>query len=440
MNQDPSSICRFNGICRAICLLWLFVALPMTFVIRPTYQDFSLYYMAGVCARTGSWDALYPRVPANSTELDCDPALLKPELYELAREWDVDLSMPYIQPPWNALFFAPLTLLPYRVAHGVWIAILLLSTYGMARYAGATYELSRGSISRMSGLAMLLVALSALAYRTVRVGNVSAVVGFTIAFATFELMRRDGLRGGIAIWVGGLLKFATVVFFPLLILARRWRTLACVVAIGVLTIVVSYAILGPEPFREYAIVAREINKSIRYPGNQSLHGYLLRSLHRSPIPASAMLLKQALQAIVGLALLWLIIRRARSLRSDPPMLFAAVVGLTAWLLIFAPFFWDHYHIYFTPLWGWLLWEASESLLRRITVTLAIVLAWVPLPAALWFNWPEPFGSYMLWSGCLMLGLAIARLWEGPVTPQTQTNSSPSRADDSVPHSAAIPLP
>jgi hypothetical protein len=403
------STTRFNRLCHVICILWLFVAIPLTFLVRPTYQDFSLYYMAGVCARTGHWDALYPRVPPNSTELDCDPSLLKPKLMALAEQWHVGLSMPYIQPAWNAMFFAGLTVLPYPIAHALWIAILILCTYGMARYAARTYTACAGGETKLAGAVMLIVALSALAYRTIRVGNVSAVVGFAIVFTTFEMQRRDGIRSALAIWIGGLLKYATAMFLPVLMLTGRWRTIVWTAALGIATIAVALSIAGIAPFREYAVVAQEINKSIRYAGNQSLHGFLLRATGQSPVPQWAKLSMNVLQIVVGLALLGLLIRRRRALLTRPPVLFAAVVASVAWLMIFAPFFWDHYHIYFAPFWGWMLWEGLQSLARRVIAFAAIALAWVPLPAALWFDWPEPWGSYMLWSVCLMLGLAVMRL-------------------------------
>jgi hypothetical protein len=409
MRDRPTPTRLSNEVCHTICVLWLFVAVPITFFVRPTYQDFSLYYMAGVCARTGNFDALYPNVPPNTTELDCDPALLKPKLLALAKGWNVDLSMPYLQPAWNAIFFAPLTFLPYRLAHALWIAILILSTYGMTLFAAKTYRVCAPTESRMCGVAMLIVALSPLAYRTIRVGNVSAVVGLVIAFTTFEMARRDGVRSALAIWIGGILKYATVMFLPLLILTKRWRTIAWVGAFGVVTILMAYMIAGPGPFRDYTVIAQEIGKSIRYPGNQSLHGFLLRATHQSPAPEWASVLLNGGQAVVGIGLLALIIRRRNELRTNPPIVFAAVVASVAWLMIFAPFFWDHYHIYFAPFWGWMLWEASQSMLKRVIAVAAISLAWVPLPAALWFHWPEPFGSYMLWSVCLMLVLAVMRL-------------------------------
>jgi hypothetical protein len=409
MLDAERSILNFNRACHALCVLWLFVAIPITFFIRPTYQDFSLYYMAGVCARTGNFDALYPNVPPHSPELDCDPALLKPKLLELAREWHVDLSMPYIQPAWNAIFFVPLTFFSYRVAHAIWIAILIVCTYGITLYAARIYERCVSRPSRMGGVVMLIVALSALAYRTILVGNVSAVVGFALVFTAMDLMQRDRARSAIAIWIGGLLKYATIVFLPIVLVLRRWKTLVIVTLLGIATIACSVAIAGRQTFSEYSVVAREVNKSIRYPGNQSLHGFLLRAMNVSPVPEPVLLAKHAIELLVGIILLWLVIRNRERLRTDAATMCAAVVGLTAWLLIFSPLFWDHYHIYFAPFWGWMIWEARLSMARRITVILAIALAWVPLPAALWFHWPEPFGSYMLWSACLMLGLSVVRL-------------------------------
>ncbi|HTL29664.1 MAG TPA: glycosyltransferase 87 family protein [Tepidisphaeraceae bacterium] len=409
MPDDERAIHRFNRTCAWIAALWLFIAIPITLIIRPTYQDFSLYYVAGVCSRTGNWDALYPRIPPNAPELDIDASLIKPRLLELAAERKVPIWMPYIQPAWNAIIFVPLSLLPFPVASWIWTYLLAASMFGIVLYAGRTYTRCAGRASRTAGIMMLVLAFSLLTYRTMRIRNVSQIVGLAIAFATFELARHDGIRSAVAIWLGGLLKFATIALLPILVLTRRYRAILWTVVFGIATIAVAYLIAGRATMAEYAIVASEIGKSMSVSWNQSLHGFLLRATHRSPLSEPILWLMRAVQLTTLIALLAMIVRQRKNLLNRPPILFASVVGLTAWLLIFSPLFWDHYHIYFAPFWGWLVWEATQSLLKRIAVIVAIGLAWAPVTSALWFHWPEPFGSYLLWSACIMFALAMTRL-------------------------------
>jgi hypothetical protein len=62
---DMSSATRFNRICLVAGLLFLLVSQGAKWVqydrrhVSQT-QDFDQYYMGGVIARHGAWDALYP--------------------------------------------------------------------------------------------------------------------------------------------------------------------------------------------------------------------------------------------------------------------------------------------------------------------------------------------------------------------------------------------
>src|SRR5262249_50884161 len=138
-------------------------------------------------------------------------------------------------------------------------------------------------------------------------------------------------------------------------------------------------------------------------------GFLLRLHRASPLPHSWLLAVQVAQWLLLLLILGLIVRQNRRGLSQPRVMFAATVALVGWTVMFSPLFWEHYHIYFAPLWGWMLWESTLSLTRRIIVVAAIGLAWVPLPAFTQFKPPEPLASYMLWSAVLMLALALHRL-------------------------------
>src|SRR5204862_7341012 len=95
---------------------------------------------------------------------------------------------------------------------------------------------------------------------------------------------------------------------------------------------------------------------------------------------------------------------------SPAHVFAAALALVAWLLIFSPIFWEHYHAYLAPFWGWLVYEGSKSRGKQIAAVAAIVLAYFPssliaqqmhLPRL-----PEPVFSHLLWSAVIMLGMSF----------------------------------
>ena len=82
-----------------------------------------------------------------------------------------------------------------------------------------------------------------------------------------------------------------------------------------------------------------------------------------------------------------------------------------WLLIFSPMYWEHYTAYLAPLFGWAVWEATRSRARLIVMLLAAAMLYAPLPV-MFKRLPDPWAAHILWATCLLLGLAIARLWKG----------------------------
>jgi hypothetical protein len=139
-------------------------------------------------------------------------------------------------------------------------------------------------------------------------------------------------------------------------------------------------------------------------------------------------------------MLFFVFKHPRAHWQDPRNVLAAALALVAWLIIFSPIFWEHYHAYLTPFWGWLVYEAMRSKTKRVLVIAAIGLAYLPSAVLLqqlhWRELPEPLFSHLLWSAVLMYSLAMYQLARASdqqaITPlpQTQTRYSPSQSDDS----------
>jgi hypothetical protein len=159
-------------------------------------------------------------------------------------------------------------------------------------------------------------------------------------------------------------------------------------------------------------------------GNISLQGMLLRITGAAPLPAGLMWGLRIAQWATLLAVLALLARRPVADWQRGPSAPAAAAALLAWLLIFSPLFWEHYHIYLAPLWGWLVWEAAQTRWRMALVIIALALAWTPLPVIGALRpLPEPVNSGMLFSAMLILGIAIDRLRRpaAPAAPQASAS-------------------
>jgi len=419
----PTPIDRFNQRCRHIALAWLGITLPLSLWLRPTYQDLSGIYVGGLVARLGAWDALYP-VPAESSPYYVGfEGSNKPALERLAAEHHVIALTPYIQPPWQAVLYYPMGWLTFAQAHWAFVAVLIACTWLISVQAGRTYELCAGGTSRASGWITLAVAFSVLAYRCVRVQNMSPIVAALTGVAILNLLLpaspRTGLKSAAAIVIGAVMKVAPAMLLPLAAARRRWRLLTWSAVLGVGFLALSLAVAGRSTFHEFFFtVGPTLGGSATNPGNKSLQGALLRTVGHAPLPLSIMLPFRAAQIATLAAILFAIFRRPDRLHL-PPYLFAAALALIAWLLIFSPLCWEHYFVYFCPLWGWLCWEGTLGPVRRITSVTAIACHWLPLPALPglpWFHAPEPLNSYMLIGLILMLGLALLRLYDRAAPP------------------------
>jgi hypothetical protein len=398
----------FNRACRAVAAAWLIGLAATSLWLRPTYQDFSAFYLAGVLARNGAWQDLYPLMAGDNPYYIGEIVKMKPGYEQAARRRNVKDLCVFLQPPWTAIAFVPLSILPFRAAHALWIALMTACTIGVSWYAGRSFALCADRPSRWEGVTCLIFAMSLLACRGIRVGNTSPLVAWCIGFGAVDLLRRDRASSAAALWIGGIMKYATAMLVPVAIMLRRWRSLAALVLLGILTMGASISIAGRAAFAEFFDpVAASIPRSSPNPGNQSLQAFLLRIRHIKQLSPAARLLLHAAQLALLLLILVLMFRQRRG--QSPPIVFASAAALLCWLLIFAPLFWDHYHLYLAPFWGWMIFEARRSIPRAVLVTAAIALAWAPLMVVRSIHLPEPVNSAMLFSAILMLILALDRL-------------------------------
>jgi Glycosyltransferase family 87 len=407
----------FNVRLRWAAVLWLAISIAVGFIWWPTPPDFPQFYMGGLMARLSEWESLYP-IPWSDVEnpgIYSDP---KPGDLALRESYYVPNYTRFMLPPPAALLFVPLSLLPYRWAGWVWVAVLTACTWGVAYYAGWLYRAFSGKPSPWEGVLTLLVVVSPMVCRAIRVQNSTPVIALMFAFTMADLLRSDRGRAGAAILLGALLKYATLALLPLLVAMRRWRALGGLALFGLATSAISLAVMGTEPFETFVRdIAPTLDRPSAYLGNQSLTGLLVR-LHGpgAPLPRSVTLPLAAAQLLALAATLALIFRRRWEDWREPRYIFAAAAALLTWLLIFSPIAWEHYPIFLCPLWGWLVWEAQQSMRHRAIVITAMALMNFPqgifeVEGFLQYDiaLPEPWNSGQLWGIMMTAGVAMWRL-------------------------------
>jgi hypothetical protein len=364
--------------------------------------------MGGVIARTGAWPSLYP-IPHPDSPYNPglkDDSDRRPAYAVLSDDLGVGDDPRFIQPPPDALLFAPLALLSYHKAFWVWVIISCACAWGIAVLAGRFYELADGQPSRGPGAVTLLVAFSFITYNTLRALNMEAPIALLLALATLELLRRDSVNGACSLVLGALLKYAAIVLLPLAIALRRWRTLAWAALLLLAVVGISRWKMGSDPFLQYAKIFPLLSRAYEDPPNQSVVGLLMRLTGRVPLAAKWARGEQLVAAVAFGSLCVLIFHRFRR-PATAPAVFAAGASLIGWILIFNPLVWNKYHLFLCPFWGWLIWEARQSRWRTAVVSLAI--AGIALPWQFLGDLREPFNSHMLWAVIGMVGVGVVRL-------------------------------
>jgi hypothetical protein len=387
--------------------------------------------MGGIMASRGDWNSLYP-IPVLGS---LDNAGLSIHSYAKIRwrllclAYGVPDYTHFILPPPAALLFIPFSLFSYSQAFWIWTFILMGCTWGTAWVSGQLLRQLVRHPTRLEGILALLIVLSPMTARAIRIANVSPPIAFLIGVALLALLRPEqSLRSAWTILLGATLKYATLVLTPIFVAMRRWQVLIWLAVSGALILLVTLFLAGFDPFIEFCrTIMPTLSRPSWFYGNQSLPGMLARIYGRPFNPMISLGLN-----VLRLFTLEIVLYRILTIRPanwrDPINLMSATALLIGWLLVFSPIAWEHWPIFLCPIWGWMLWEAREPGLKRVVALSSLVLMYLPAgilqvsgiatyPIVL----PEPFNSSQLMGLALLMGLACWRLTEQY---RLQTSSEP----------------
>ena len=207
----------------AACWLAIFAAVLAAFfisyflgsvnkVLRPLGGDFPQFFAIGVLLRDFGTEKLY--------DLDFQDRVLH-QVVPLLRS---DEQLPFAYPPFIAVPFVPLSMLPYSASFAIW---LLIST---AAYAGAI-AITLRAIPVLSCIEQLTVWLVALSFEPFAfeclVGGQLSTVGCLGMAATIALQRAQRhFVAGLALSTLCYKPTLLVLTIPMLVIVKEWRILA----------------------------------------------------------------------------------------------------------------------------------------------------------------------------------------------------------------------
>jgi hypothetical protein len=228
-----------RGLAVLLVLTLLVAFVILSFPQRINDLDFSEYYVAGQIIRQGLGKHLYDL----KVQLDFQLRVAQPHVF-------------YNHPPFEALLFAPFTLLSYRAAYTAWV----LLSVGLLICAAVIVESNTNVLAALSqyariqadfGLVLLLFMTFAPLTTCLLLGQDSSLL-LLIYTLTFVL-----LCGGNDFWAGcmlagGLFKFHLIMPFVLILaLRRKWAFVRGFMLVGCLLILISIAVSGPAVLTTY---------------------------------------------------------------------------------------------------------------------------------------------------------------------------------------------
>jgi len=202
-------------------------------VIRAGHADFRNRYAAGYMVRTGRGSEIYNA----GAEETFQNELVSPQ----------SVMLPFIPPPYEALFFAPFTYLPFRQAYFLFLAFNLAILFlCMMRLRPYMFNLARIDFRLPSWMFLFFPITVALMQ-----GQDSILLLALLAGAFICIQRnREGATGALVAL--GLIKFQMVIPIFLLFLAwRRWRFSAAFVCTSAALAGISIWIVGINQMASY---------------------------------------------------------------------------------------------------------------------------------------------------------------------------------------------
>jgi len=172
---------------------------------------------------------------------------------DLTQEYVAGFSLPYVTPPYVAILFSPLSLLPFSVAFLIWIFI------SAALYVGAGSLIARLELLPRGMTLLVCLAFPPFLMLAVAGGQISAIGCFIFALWIYLMKRERKFLSGLVL--GFLLYKPTLAVFvvPTLLFGRQFRMLfgfgIVATALGALTVLM----LGPGGSIQYLKILREFS-------------------------------------------------------------------------------------------------------------------------------------------------------------------------------------
>jgi Glycosyltransferase family 87 len=284
---------------------WMFFSLRRE--IAAGYPDFTIFYTAGKSILQGKGHQLY--------DLETQLALQREFAPNLERRAG---PLPFNHPPFEALLFVPLAVLPHIAAYSVWLAFNVVLIVGF-------WNLLRPHLSSLQNFSPGLPLLAMFAFFPAAVallqGQDSILLLFLYSLIFSALITGRNLVAGLCLGLA-LFKFQLVLPFVLVLLLRRqWRAVAGFMVTSFVLLLISASVVGWNGVMAYPGFVLGLNRSGAqagiYPREMpNLRGLVAGSLHLAGLPALLLIIMLSVALLIWTARWWRVQPEPSQTRSD----------------------------------------------------------------------------------------------------------------------------
>lgn len=317
-----------------------------------------------------------------------------------------DFPLPFTYPPFAAVIFYPLHLLPFGLVAFCWTIGTMAALYGVVRISQRLLGVGAGEGHRLAmlwtGIAIWLEPLRS----TFDYGQINVVLVLAVLLAAFSTRWwLSGLLVGTAAGVKLTPAIAGLYFVG----ARRWGAAVFSAVVFLATIAVSLLVVGDQTRYYFTDLIFKTDRvgPICTIFNQSWRGGICRIFGHDAGYSPVVLVGIAVTAILSV-LAWRAVS-ARSTEQLGPLLIIELFGL-----LLSPISWTHHWVWLVPLMIWLLHgPLSDRRGARILGWTWLALTIIGVPWLLSFAQPTIWQNgrpwYQAWGGLIYIVTTLATL-------------------------------
>jgi alpha-1,2-mannosyltransferase len=311
-----------------------------------------------------------------------------PHAYAPLFDWGgySSLALKFTYPPFAAVVFAPISFIPMASLEAVSVIVNMAAlvaalwfTFGGLGYRERNVRL--GATLLAAAVTFWLQPV----VRTIYLGQVNLVLMAAIMWDMCQ-PREDRWWKGFVTGIAAGIKLTPLIFVPYLVITRKFREAAMVMAGFVASILVGFAFLPHDSslWWLHGLISKDATRTgfIGWAGNQSLRGIITRLAGSINAGQDPWLVAAVIAIIIGMAAAFLLERAGQHV--------AAVLTTSLTGLLISPISWDHHWVWVAP--GVAVaghyaiknWNTARAKARWfIALAAGIIFVYAAWPDAIW---------------------------------------------------------